>query len=69
MLILKRFNTKNFKITVEDLQNEREQNPFIATLWDKNNELEQDRKVFEFETSGGAFSQAFDLLANIFRNE
>ena len=62
--ILKRFETSTFKITVEDLQNVRERNPFIATFWDKTDCLEQDRKVVEFETSGGATSEAFDWLAN-----
>jgi hypothetical protein len=56
--ILKRFENQKVKITVE----ERQDNSFIATLWLKDIDLEVDRRVFEFETFGGACATAFDLV-------
>lgn len=57
-MILKSLETEKIKITVE----ERKDGAFIATFWDKEQCYEFDRKVSEFETFGGAISQAFDYL-------
>jgi hypothetical protein len=57
--VMRRYENDNIKITVEELS------PFhyIATSWDKTDCLENDRKVHEFETFGGACGYAFDLLS------
>lgn len=57
--IIKDFNCKVVRITVEELSEFK----FIATEWIKDECLEVDRKVYSFETFGGACGQAFDLLS------
>lgn len=58
-MIHKTYDSHEIKITVEEKNN----GMYIATLWDKIDREEFDRKVFEFETFGGAMERAFELLA------
>lgn len=58
-MIIKRYEDKLIKITVE----EKDSFKFIATKWDKLICHENDRDVFVYESSGGAFYKAFDILA------
>lgn len=58
MEILKKFENNKTKITVEQISEFK----FISTTWDKNSEYEVDRKVFEFETFGGAMDKAWEFL-------
>lgn len=52
--------TRDLKITIEELPN----NSFIATFWDKSTSLENDRKVWKFETYGGASYHILNILKN-----
>lgn len=61
LYLIKKYNTKLYKITVEERQG-LYANDFIATFWDKQDCYEVDRQVFVFETFGGAMNKAFDLL-------
>ena len=54
-------DTEEYRIEVIELDS----NKFITTLWKKAECYEFDRQVFEFETSGGAFSCAFDILKDL----
>ncbi len=63
-MTIKTVNRKRFKITVEDLSPR-----YLATYWDKEMEYEVDRKVFEFETYGGACDKALDLLDDATKRE
>lgn len=51
-------NTEYFRYTVEEVSPFK----FIATYWDKEMELEFDRTVREFETSGGAFQECLEMI-------
>lgn len=57
-------SNENYEITVEQI-NDDFPGKWIATFWDKQNELKVDRKVMEYETLGGALEQGFVLLAHI----
>lgn len=60
-MIIKMVEHYDYKITVEELQDKH--GSVIATFWDKTRDQEHDRKVYKFETYGGAIDQAFELLA------
>ena len=63
--VIKSFDRPHCKITVEEVSTRRNNGiTHIATYWDKNDCLESDRVVYEFETFGGACDQALDLLDN-----
>lgn len=57
--IIKDFDCEIVRITVEEVT------PFlfIATEWKKEECLEADRKVYSFETFGGACDKAFNILS------
>jgi hypothetical protein len=57
-IIHKKVDIGYCRITVEELTAFK----FIATFWDSEMELEEDRSVQEFETFGGAMERAFDFL-------
>jgi hypothetical protein len=60
-LPLREYENFKYKVTIEEL------NPFkfITTIWYKEQDLEVDRRVFEFETFGGAMDKGFELLTKI----
>lgn len=55
----KKFECLNFKITIEEIGCD---DKWIATYWDKNDCLEVDRNVFEFESCSGALGKYSELL-------
>jgi hypothetical protein len=60
-------NTKDWKVTVEEIQLKNGSDYFITTFWDKQNELSCDRTVLgKFETSGGAMGSALNKLKELF---
>lgn len=56
--VIKKFENAKVKVTVE----EKSEFEFIATLWSKDFEHEEDRRVYEYETFGGACACAFEML-------
>ncbi len=61
---LEKAETPSYKITVEEVNEEK----YIGTLWYKEECLEADRIVAEFETRGGATGWAFRALFEIIQN-
>jgi hypothetical protein len=57
-MVLKKHETPRFKVTVEKIA-ERQ---FIATYWDKRNQIEANREVLKFETFNGALGGAFSFM-------
>lgn len=57
-VLLKCFEDSQIKLTVEEIDGFN----FIATKWDKEGCYEFDRKVFKFETYGGALEKLLDLM-------
>lgn len=67
-MVRKSYENSDIKITVEELETLLAGPRYISTFWDKNKELEVDRKVSEFETFGGAMSDAFENLTQYLRD-
>lgn len=63
-IIHKKVDLDACRITVEEIDPFK----FIATFWDKERELNNDRAVYVFETFGGAMECAFDLLIERMRH-
>lgn len=60
-MVVRKFDNKRFQITVE----ERRDNSWIVTFWDKEDCYKEDRNVYVFETFGGAMDEAFGLLVKV----